>query len=271
MMRNIWFSEWKAMTRQHSYYPLLLLWVIVFSLLFLLEKNNDSISGYTNISGTIVNIILYLLPLFMMIISSFSITNEMENGQWELLSTYPLSIPAYYFGKFTGLFTAQVVVFTFSFGLSIGIGLGVGVNLSLYWLLSIYIFSLLLIFIFLSIGILLGSLAKTRWKALTISIALWFFLILIWPIALITILSLVPYPLIDSLMKLAILFNPAEFLRLFLIIQWDGGAVFGQDYDSLVQLFQSNTGWIILAIYLAAYVLILFTLSVLFLKRRRMQ
>ena len=35
------------------------------------------------------------LPLFMMIIGSFSIANEMESGQWQLLCTYPVSIPAY--------------------------------------------------------------------------------------------------------------------------------------------------------------------------------
>src|SRR6478735_4586008 len=109
MMRNLWFSEWKTMTRQRSYYSFLILWVAVFSLLFLLERNNESISSFTNLTGTIVNILLYLLPLFMMIIGSFSIANEMESGQWCLLVTYPISIPTYLFGKFAGLFTAQTV------------------------------------------------------------------------------------------------------------------------------------------------------------------
>lgn len=270
-MKNLWFSEWKTMMRQRSYYTLLIFWVVIFSLLFLLERNNQSISGFTNITGTIVNIILYLLPLFMMIIGSFSITTEMENGQWQLLATYPVSISSYLFGKFAGLFTAQAVVFTFSFGLSMLIGLLAGIQIDLKWLIGIYIFSILLIVIFLMFGIFLGALVHTRWKALVATVALWFFIIMIWPTALIAILGLLPYPMIETMMKIAMILNPAEFLRIFLIIQWDGGSILGESYDSIVQLYQSHIGWLILIGYLAIYVLILFALSILNLRETRMK
>jgi len=62
-MMNLWLSEWKTMTRQRTYYAFLLLWIIVFSLLFLLEKNNTSLIGFTNTTGTIVNIIIYFVFL----------------------------------------------------------------------------------------------------------------------------------------------------------------------------------------------------------------
>lgn len=269
-MINLWLSEWKTMTRGRSYYTYLLLWVTIFSLLFLLEGTNDGISGFTNTSGTIVNIILYLLPLFMMIIGAFSITNEIENGQWNLLCTYPVSIRSYLLGKFLGLFTAQSVVFTLSFGVSMSIGLFSGTDLQIKWLLSIYLFSIILIFIFLNLGIFLGALVQTRWKALTTTVAIWFFIIMIWPTALIAVLGLVPYPMIDSLMKIAMMLNPAEFLRVFLIIQWDSGSIFGQSYDSVVHLFQSGTSWFILIGYLIFYSIILLTLSFLCLRRRQL-
>jgi len=268
-MTNLWLSEWKTMTRQRSYYLFLILWVLVFSLLFLLERNNAGLSSFTNITGTIVNILLYLLPLFMLIIGSFSITNEMESGQWQLLCTYPVSIPAYLFGKFAGLMTAQAAVFTLSFGMSMAIGKLSGIELSIPWLLGIYLFSLLLIYVFLILGLFLGTVAKTRWKALMASVAAWFFLIMIWPTALISILGLVPYPMIDPLMKLAMVLNPAEFLRIFLIIQWDSGSIFGASYDAMVHLFQSGASWSILIGYMMAYLLIVFSLSILFQKRRR--
>lgn len=257
------------MTRQRSYYAFLILWVLVFSLLFLLERNNTGLASFTNVTGTIVNILLYLLPLFMMIIGSFSITNEMESGQWQLLCTYPVSIPAYLFGKFAGLMTAQVAVFTLSFGISMAIGLVTGIQLSLPWLLGIYLFSIILIYLFLILGLFLGTIAKTRWKALMASVAIWFFLIMIWPTALIAILGLVPYPLIDPLMKLLMVLNPAEFLRVFLIIQWDSGAIFGGSYDAVVHLFRSGTGWGIFVGYMIAYLWILFSLSILMLRKRR--
>jgi Cu-processing system permease protein len=270
-MRNLWYSEWKMMSRQRSYYSFLLLWVSVFSLLFLLAETTNGISGFTNITGTIVNIILYLLPLFMMIIGSFSIANEMENGQWHLLCTFPIRITTYFFGKLGGLLIAQIVVYTLSFSISMMIGLIAGIQLSVPLLLGIYFFSLILIFLFLILGIFLGTLVKTRWKALTLSVVVWFFLIMIWPTALIALLGLLPYPLIEMAMKTAMLVNPAEFLRVFLIIQWDSGAIFGQSYDSLIPFFQSTIGWMFFIAYLAAYLLIFLALSIHFLGRSRMQ
>ena len=56
---------------------------------------------------------------------------------------------------------------------------------------------------------------------------------MIWPTALIGILGLVPYPWIAPLMKFALFVNPAEFIRVAFVLSLDGGAVFGQAYDSL--------------------------------------
>lgn len=268
-MWNIWISEWRTLTRQRSYYSFLLLWVFVFSLLFLLEKNNEGLTGYTNTSGTIVNIILYLLPLFMMFLGSFSLAKEMENGQWQLLCTYPISDAAYLLGKFAGLLTTQGVVFTFSFGVSMGIGLLAGIPLSVTWLFDVYLFSLILIYLFLILGLFLGSIVDTRWKALIGTVIIWFFFIMIWPTALIAVLGLFPYPFIGVLMKIAMVFNPAEFVRVFLISKWRSGAVFGQSYDAIVQLFQSEAGWYVLMSYLLSFLLFFAALSIFFLRRRK--
>nr|WLE90970.1 hypothetical protein GGBNIMDK_00001 [Bacillus cereus]WLE91162.1 hypothetical protein GGBNIMDK_00193 [Bacillus cereus] len=35
----------------------------MFSLLFAMGRNNDALAGYTNVTGTIVNLILYMIPL----------------------------------------------------------------------------------------------------------------------------------------------------------------------------------------------------------------
>lgn len=270
-MKQVWLSEWKILTRQKSYYSLIVLWMLVFSLLFLLQGNYGGVAGYTNITATIANIILYLLPLFMLITGSFSVAGEIENGQWHLLSTYPVNIPSYLFGKAAGLFTSQAVVFTFSFGLSMVIGLLFGIDMSIDLLLSIYMFSMLLIIIFLLMGILFGSMVGTRWKALMVSVAVWFFLIMIWPIALIAFLGLVPYPLIGPLMKLALYINPAEFLRFFFAVKWGSGAVFGEAYYSLTNLLSSKNSGIILIEYLTASITSMLFLALILLKRRQME
>ncbi|WAA12985.1 ABC transporter permease [Fervidibacillus halotolerans] len=270
-MKHVWLSEWKMVTRQKSYYSLIVLWMLVFSLLFLLQGNYGGVAGYTNITATIVNIILYLLPLFMLITGSFSISGEIENGKWHLLATYPVNIPSYLFGKVIGLFISQWVIFTFSFGISMALGLLFQIPFSGNLLLGIYAFSILLILIFLLMGILFGSMVSTRWKALMISVSIWFFLIMIWPTALIAILGLFPYPMISPLMKLALFINPAEFLRFFFVARWGSGTVFGEAYYSLVELFASSNSWIILIEYFIAYVSITLFLSFILLKRRQMK
>lgn len=270
-MKNISLFEWKLLTRQKSYYPMILLWTLVFSLLFLLQKTQGTVSGYTNVTATIVNIILYLLPLFMLIIGSFTITTDLENGGWQLLCTYPLNVTGYIIGKFMGLLTAQLIIFTLSFGLSMLFGLLGGIQFSLKLLIGIYLFSILLLFVFLNIGIFLGTIVNTRWKALVISIAVWFFLIMIWPTALIALLSLLPYKMIGGLMKLALILNPAEFLRVFFISKWDSGSIFGQPYYSLVKIFESGTSWFLLFEYLIANFIGFLFLSFFFLKRRQVQ
>ncbi|MBA9026561.1 ABC transporter permease [Peribacillus huizhouensis] len=268
-MWNIWHSELRMTIRQRSFYSFLVLWVAVLSLLFLVQSSAPSLSGYTNMTGTVVNVALYIIPLFMLIIGSFSIANEMENGQWRLLNTYPLFSMSYISGKIGGQFTAQAIVFTFSYGVSLAIGLVSGNGFSSEWLLSIYFFSMSLIFFFLVLGITLGCIVSTRWQALSISVIIWFFLIMIWPTALIGVLGLVPYPWIAPLMKLALVANPAEFIRVSLVINLDGGAVFGQAYDSLVPFLDPPYGILNYILYFIGFMAIMLLFSMLMLEWRK--
>lgn len=270
-MWNIWGSEWRMTARGRSYYSIAILWIVVISLLLTLERTNGAISGFTNITGTVVNIMLYILPLFMLIFGSFSIANEMENGQWRLLCTYPLDPVSYFFGKLGGQFTAQAVCFSLAYWLSMIIGLLTGIDISLTWMLVLYLFSMLLILLFLTLGLFIGSLVSTRWQALTLSVALWFFLIMIWPTALMAILGALPYGMIGPIMKIAMIINPAEFLRFFLVIRLDGGSIFGQSYDGLVPLFNEGIVWGVLFLYAFVYIAALGFISIWFLKRRRAQ
>ncbi len=268
-MWNIWRSELRMTVRQRSYYSFFILWVAVWSLLFLLQSSAPSLTGYTNMTGTTVNVALYIIPLFMMIIGSFSIANEMENGQWRLLSSYPLFTMSYIAGKIGGQFTAQAVVFTFSYGASLAIGLLSGQLFSSEWLLSIYFFSISLIFFFLLLGIGIGCFASTRWQALSFSVIIWFFLIMIWPTMLIGLLGLVPYTWIAPLMKAALFANPAEFIRVSQVINLDGGAVFGQAYDPLVTYLETPFKFVVAVLYFIGFLTLTLLFSMIMLEWRK--
>lgn len=97
-MWNILYSEWRSAVRSKFVYMFLFLWINIFSLIFIMERNTPSLAGYTNVTGTMVNLILYIVPLLMLIIGAFSIAGEVENGKWRLLCTYPLKSTAYVIG-----------------------------------------------------------------------------------------------------------------------------------------------------------------------------
>ncbi len=249
--------EIRTITRQRFFYTFLLLWTIVLSLILLMQQNITSLGDYTNLIGTMFTLILYLLPLTTLILSSFSLTNERESGQWKLLLSYPLSSWDYLIGKFLGQLISQWIILTFSLGFGICLSLLFGHVISFTWALSLYLFALLLLVLFLIIGIFLGVVSKTRWQALMLSIAVWFIFIMIWPITLISILSFLPYPMIETGMTILLFLNPAEFVRVFMVVQLEGGAIFGQTYDSLFQSLQSWFGWLIMLVYLLVYTVVL--------------
>ncbi|MGG1559282.1 MULTISPECIES: ABC transporter permease [Geobacillus] len=260
--------EWKLLMRQRSSYSFVLLWVIVLSMLFLMVKNHMDLAGYTNMTGTIANVILYLLPLLMMIAGSFAIAGERENGQWRLLCTYPLPQRMYVTGKWLGQWLGQTTLFTFSFGVSVALSTLLGIVIPVKWMMVLYSFSLSLIALFLMFGVAVGAFTSTRWQALTISVGVWFLFIMIWPTLLIAVLSFVPYPLIAPLLQAATLFNPAEGLRVAFVVKLGGSAIFGQAYDHLLNLGENGFGLIWL-IYVVGYLGVLWLIATWKLTRRK--
>ncbi|WP_071459674.1 ABC transporter permease [Bacillus massilinigeriensis] len=270
-MWTIWQYELRMTLRQRSFYSLLLLWVTVLSLLFLLQSSTPSIEGYTSITATIANVALYIIPLFMLINGSFTVANELENGQFRLISTYPLSSLLYISGKLGGQLVAQAAAFTMGFGISLAIGLFFGKGFSLEWMWAIYLFCIGLIFFFLLTGVTVGSFVRSRWQALTISVTIWFFLVMIWPTVLIGVLGHAPYTWVSPLMKAALFVNPAEFLRIILVIKLGAGAVFGQSYDALVNMMEAPSSWGVIAVYCGGFLTAALLLSSIRLNRRKCQ
>lgn len=267
-MRSIARLEWRLMMRQYSSYSFVILWTVVLSLLFFIARDNADFAGHTNVTGTIANMLLYLLPLFMLIAGSFAIAGEIESGQWRLLCTYPLSTAAYIAGKWLGQWLGQVILFTLSFGISLALSLWSGTVLPLKWVLVLYSFSLVLTALFLMLGLAIGSFVSTRWQALTVSVGIWFLFIMIWPTMLIAVLSVVPYPLIAPLLQGLTLLNPAEVLRVAFVVQVGGSAVFGQAYDHLLGVWQKRFG-LILLMYAGMYGCILWLIATRKLARRK--
>lgn len=206
-----------------------------FTIAVLLISSQTGIEGYTHATGSLLNLILYLLPLMTMLLGAFAVTAEREEGGWQLLATYSLSSFELLLGKYVGLCAVLFAIVGFSFGLAGVLGAVLGRAFSMYTLSFFYFASLILVFVFLGVAVWLGTMAGNRWQALTMGVGLWFILILAWPTLLIAVLGFLPYPMIKPALQALVFLNPSELIRVFMVTRIGGGTSFGPEYYQWIQ------------------------------------
>lgn len=244
-------------------YSFLILLSIFTVAILLLQSGVNSTEGYTDMTGTMMNMTLYLLPLITLLLGSVSIAVEKETGHWELLSTYALSKTSFLWGKWLGLAVILLTMLAFSFGFAGLIAFLFGKSFPLETLIFFWVFSSLLALIYLGVSIAIGAIAKNRWQALIGGIAIWFITIIIWPLLLISILSLLPYSVLYFILEISTFLNPAELVRIFSMMKLGAGSVFGPEYDQWVTWVNGAFGtpifigvvsiWIIIMILIGAF------------------
>ncbi|THF73777.1 ABC transporter permease [Cohnella fermenti] len=254
-LRTIALRELKLGFRNPWAYSFMALFAL-FSLALLLIQSRTGLSGYTSTTGTMINLILYLLPLMTMLLGSFSLTTEKEEGGWRLLSSFSLRTHSYIWGKYAGLALVLLLIAGFGFGLSGAIGALFGQAFEPSEFGRFLLFSALIIFLFLGIAVLVGAICGNRWQALTYGVGIWFFLILGWPTILMAVLGFLPYVWIKPALVLLIFCNPAELNRLFLIVKMGGGSILGPEYYQWVDWIQRPTGSLVFAAVCLLWILV---------------
>ncbi|MFY0542888.1 ABC transporter permease [Brevibacillus sp. H7] len=214
----------------------------LFTLALLIIQSQSYMEGYTYTTGSMLNLILYLLPLMTMLLGSFSVTAEKEEGSWQLLSTYSLTSGAFMWGKYIGLAVVLVSIVCFGYGFSGLIGVLIGKSFTVSALLFFLFFSVCIVLLFLGIALIVGALSGNRWQALTVGVSIWFFFILAWPSLLISVLSFLPYTWIKPAIQILTCLNPAEFVRLFSVVKLGGGSIFGPEYYQWINWIDSPMG-----------------------------
>lgn len=234
---------------------------ILFMLSLMLIHQQGYTSGYSGVTGMLMNLTLYLLPLITLMLGSFAITGEKEDGSAALLYTYRLSITSWLGGKYAGLLIVLSIIVTIGYGVTgvISSFSSGGFTAGTYSLL--FLFALLLIAAFLAIAMLIGALAATRWQALTYVIGVWFFFIIGWSPIMIAVLGQLPYLWIKPLLTLFTFFNPAEWIRVYIITALGGGTIIGPEYYQWITWINDPSGHIAFIVLFVAYVLGLLTLA----------
>lgn len=231
----------------------------VFSLCLLLVNSQNEISGYSGVTGSMLSLILYLLPLMALFLGSFSLTAEKEEGSWQLLSTFPLGTIPFLLGKYFGLSIVVLTIISFGYGLMGLIPALFGIVFEVNTYVLFFLFSCGLVLLFLTLALLIGSLSKNRWQAMTISVMIWFFAVIGWPTILIAVLGFLPYLWIKPLLVFLTFLNPAEFVRLFVVIKLGGGSVLGPEYYQWVSWIQRPGGSLMFVVLLVVWLVISLT------------
>lgn len=241
----------------------------LFSLSLLGLPTGGMGDGYSAAAGSMLNLILYLLPLMTLLLGSFSLTSEKEEGGWDLLATYPLGTFAFLAGKFLGMAVVLLTIVAFGFGVTGVLGALGGMPLDAGTYGLFFAFSAGLVVLFLAAALGIGTIAGTRWQALTLSVAVWFFLIVGWPTLLIAGLGQLPYLWVKPALIALTAANPAELVRLFVVVKLGGGSVLGPEYYKWADWMESPGGTAVFLAICAVWVAGALALSHVFWERRR--
>ena len=197
-------------------------WFLLYSLvfggiiasLFIFGLADSRIMGFTGLSRLLVTYIqlsMAILPIFVLITTVRSLAGDREAGVFEYMLSLPVSLNAWYWGRFVGRFA---VVFAPVFAaMLLGALYGVLRGADLPWrefgLYSTMLVSLALCF--LGIGFLISSLTRTTDIAQGAAFFVWLFLLLFLDLVLLGLMIQQQAP--AALVVMIALFNPLQAFR----------------------------------------------------------
>ena len=265
-MMNLIVLECKQLIRSKWLQIVTLLFVLTFTSVLLIQQlAMPDVEGFTRQSAALLNLLLFLLPLFMLTIGAMSIASDIESGWLNLLRTYPITNGKYVFTKWLGLF----LVFTAMTLLALSVALLIGSlfgGIQLQWSLLLLVLFMLLLFT--SLGTLTGSLAKNRLHALAIGLGVWSAISLIISYVLMAIGTLIPEHLLKVFIVLNMHFNPLEWMRFSYFIFTGQSAVLGPAFYDVVKFYDSTIGYVYYGMFLAIWIVSPLLLATFVLKKR---
>ncbi|WP_337983883.1 ABC transporter permease [Lysinibacillus sp. C5.1] len=235
--------ELKQMLRSRWMQLVGLLFTFVFTSIIVIQQMAlPDVEGFTRQTASFLNVLLFLLPLFILTIGSMSIAGDIETGWFSLLKTYPMTRKQYIFGKYLATVIAFLLIVMVAFGVVLALGglLG-GVRLPFIFINL----TLLCIAIFTSLALAIGAVAKTRLFALSLSLVLWSFFLLLLSYALMAIGTVVAGHILQKLTIIVMHINPVEWLRFGYFIFTKQASVLGPSFYNVTAFYASPLGYVV--------------------------
>ncbi|OIQ80720.1 ABC-2 family transporter protein [mine drainage metagenome] len=180
--------------------------------------------GFRSIEVTIaslVSLVIYLIPLIALVLGFDAIVGERERGSLDLLLSMPITRLELILGKYLGLSAALALSTVAGFGLA---GLAMAGQMdagALFHYTGFILSSVLLGMSFLSLAVMLSVFATDRAGASGLSIALWFFFVLVFDLLLLGALVASGGHYGGAIFPYLLLLNPADVFRVLNIFSLD--------------------------------------------------
>ncbi|MEK4080139.1 ABC transporter permease subunit [Solibacillus sp. FSL W7-1436] len=258
--------ECKQLLRSRWIQIVTILFAIVFTAILMIQHLAlPETEGFTRQTASLLNILLFLLPLFMLTIGSMNIASDQESGWLGLLRTYPLTMGQYVLTKYIALCIvfAGVVLFVFAVAFLVGSFFG-GLKLPLF---AIGITALILL-IFNAVSILVGTMAKSRLHALAMGLGVWSVISLLFSYMVMAIGTVTSENFLQKLVIATIHFNPLEWIRYGYFVFSEQTAVLGPAFYGMSKFYSSPPGYLFFIIISSLWVIISLVVATIILKIR---
>lgn len=258
--------EMKQLIRSKWLQIVTLLFVVTFSSVLIIQQiAMPGAEGFTRQTAAMLNVLLFLLPLFLLTIGSMSLAADRESGWLNLLKTYPMSDGKYITTKWIGLLNVFLLITALAIAISYTIGSffgGISING------PFMMFVLILLLIFTSLSIFVGVLAKNRLHALALALGVWSVITLILSYVLMAVGTMIPEHVLKTFISLSIHINPLEWLRFGYFVFTGQSAVLGPAFYEIVKFYDSPIGIAYYGLFSALWVFGPLLLATYILKRR---
>lgn len=246
-------------------------WTLVFACVFgvlvlsisyfgLVTGGTVGFQGFARTSASLLNMVLYIVPLVALVTGTLSFTSEKSAG--ELLFSQPVTRGEILLGKFFGLFASILTATLVGFGLAgVVIATNAGTEGSLRYP-AFVAFSLLLALIFLSLSAFISALCQRKSKALGVALFVWFFFVLFYDLLVIGLTFLLKERTANAFIFGSLFGNPVDMVRVASLMTLNGKDIFGAGGAALLKFLGGESAsfalllvalsfWVVVPLFMA--------------------
>ena len=228
--------------------------VLAVSYFGLVTSGNVGFQGFARTSASLLNMVLYIVPLVALVMGTLSFTSETSAS--ELLFSQPVTRGEILVGKFLGLFASIFTATLIGFGLA-GIIIAVRAGTEGAWRYPAFVlFSLLLALIFLRLSAFISAICHRKTKAFGVALFAWFFFVLFYDLLVIGGTFLFKERTANSLIFGSLFGNPVDMVRVASLMTLNGKDIFGAGGAALLRFLGGETlSLVVLIIALSFWVI----------------